>query len=49
MRCLECGMVGMWDIQDVGCWGCGTFGMWNIGDLGCLGCRMRVFYPNVGC
>ena len=30
-----CGMLGMWDVGDVGCWGCGMFGMWDVWDVGC--------------
>ena len=37
---VECGMYGMWDVQDVGCWGCGMFEMWDVGDVGCSGCGM---------
>ena len=41
----ECGMLGMWDVRDVGCsgrgmLGCRIFVMCNIGDMGCLGCGM---------
>ena len=31
-------MLGMWDVQDVGCWGCRMLGMWDVGDVGCSGC-----------
>ena len=34
--CWGCGMLGMWDVWDVGVWdvgcsGCGMFGMWDVG------------------
>ena len=31
MGCCECGMLGMWDVENVGCLGCGMFGMWDVG------------------
>ena len=40
MACWGCGMLGMWDVGDVGCWRCGVLGMWDIGDIGCWGCGM---------
>ena len=33
--CLGCGMLGMWDIGNMRCWG-----LWDVEDLGCLGCGM---------
>ena len=27
-------MLGMCDVQDVGCWGCGLMEMWDVGDVG---------------
>ena len=48
-RCWGCGgILGMWDVEDLGCWGfgmlgrwgwsrCEMFGTWNIWDVGCLG------------
>ena len=33
-------MLGMWDVQDVGCAGCGMFEMWDVLDVGCSGCGM---------
>ena len=35
---VECGMYGMWEGGDVGCWGCGMLGMWDVRDMGCAGC-----------
>ena len=37
MGCSECGMLEMWDVQDVGYWGCGMVRMWDVRDVGCLG------------
>ena len=28
-------MLGMWNVQDVGCLGCGMLGMWNVRDVEC--------------
>ena len=38
-------MLGIWDVQVVGCLGCGMFGMWvfriwDVWDVRCLGCGM---------
>ena len=46
-----CGMLGMWDVGDVGCWGCGMFGMWDVRDVGCAGCGMFGMWDvrDVGC
>ena len=46
-------MHGMWDVQDVGCWGCGMFKMWDVRDVdvqdvGCPGCGMFGKW-DVGC
>ena len=30
MGCLECEMLGMWDVQDVESSLCGMFGMWDL-------------------
>ena len=35
---LGCGMLGMWDVRNVPCWGYGVFGMRDIQDVECLGC-----------
>ena len=48
MGCSGCGMLGMWDVQDVGCAGCGMFGMWDVLDVGCSGCGMFGIW-DVGC
>ena len=42
---------GMWDIQDVGCWGCGMLGMWDVGDVGCSRCGTLGMWDvqDVGC
>ena len=37
---LGCGMLGLWDADDVGCWGCGMFRMRNVWDVGCSGCEI---------
>ena len=37
---LGCGMFGVWDVGDVGCWGCGMLGMWDVRDVECWGCGM---------
>ena len=31
-------MVGMWDVEYVGCLGCGMFGMCNDWNVECLQC-----------
>ena len=48
---VECGMYGMWDVQDVGCSGCGMFGMWDVRDVGCSECGMFGMWDvrDVGC
>ena len=48
---VECGMYGIWDVQDIGCWGCGMLGMWDVGDVGCWGCGMFGMWDvwDVGC
>ena len=48
---VECGMYGMWEGGDVGCWGCGMFDMWDVGDVGCWGCGMCGIWDvrDVGC
>ena len=33
-------MLGIWDVEDVGCWGCGMLKMWDVGDVEYSGCRM---------
>ena len=33
-ECLRFGMIGMWDVWDVGCWGCRMLGMWDVRDVG---------------
>ena len=43
VECLECGIFGLWDVGDVGCWdvGCwgwGMFKMRDVRDVRCLGC-----------
>ena len=45
---VECGMYGIWDVQDVGCWVCGMFEMWDVGDVGISGCGMFGMW-DVGC
>ena len=35
MRFSVCGLLGVWDIQDVGCLECGMFTMWDILDVRC--------------
>ena len=37
---VECGVYGMWDVHNVGCWRCGMFRMWDVGDVACSGCGM---------
>ena len=48
---VECGMLGMWDVGDMGCWGCGMFEMWDVWDVGCSGCGMCRMWDvrDVGC
>ena len=33
--CLGCGMLGMWDIGNMRCWG-----LWNVAEVECSRCRM---------
>ena len=33
-------MLGIWDVEDVGCWGCGMLKMRDVGDVEYSGCRM---------
>ena len=33
-------MLGIWDVQDVGCLGCEVFEMWDVRDVECWGCGM---------
>ena len=46
-----CGMFGICDFRDVGCWGCGMFGMWYVGDVGCWVREMSEMWDvqDVGC
>ena len=46
-----CGMLGMWDVRDVGWSACGLFGIWDVGDMGCSGCEMLGMWDvrDVGC
>ena len=55
-RCSGCAMLGMWNIEDMGCSGCGifrrgTFGMWDFEDTGCSECGMFMMWDvgDVGC
>ena len=54
--CLEFGMLRMWNVWDVGCWGCKMFvmwdvGMWNVGirDVRDVECGMLVVCQDVRC
>ena len=44
-------MLGMWDVQDVGCSRCGMCRMWDVWDVGCVGCGMfgMCHVGDVGC
>ena len=33
-------MLGMWDVEGVGCLGYGMLGIWNVREMRCLRCRM---------
>ena len=35
-------MLGIWEVQVVGCLGCGMFGMWDVLDVGYSECGMLV-------
>ena len=35
---LGCGMLGMWDVGDVGCWGCRMLDVGCSQDMRCSGC-----------
>ena len=37
---LGCGMLGMWDVWNVPCWGYIVFGMRNVQDVEYSGCEM---------
>ena len=28
-----CGMLGMWDVRNIGSLGCGMFGLWDVRDV----------------
>ena len=49
--CLVCGILEMWDVEDVRCSGCGMFGMWNVGDVECSRCEMFAIWDvrDLGC
>ena len=37
-RCCGCGgILGMWDVEDLRCWGCWMLGMWDVRDVRCSG------------
>ena len=36
--CWKYCMLGIYDVQDVGCEGRGMFGKWDVPDVGCSGC-----------
>ena len=33
-------MLGMWDVEDVRCWGCGMFRIWDVWNMGCSRCEI---------
>ena len=33
---IVCGMLVMWDVQDVICSVCGMYSIWDVRDVGCL-------------
>ena len=37
---MECGMLEMWDVRDVECWGCGMSADVGVWAFGCLGFGM---------
>ena len=34
------GMLGKWDVRNIGSLGCGMFGLWDVRDVECSGCWM---------
>ena len=42
--CLECGILRVWDVGDVRCWGCAMSGICHVGDMGSWGCGMWVMW-----
>ena len=36
----ECGILGIWDIWNVGYLRCDLLGMWNVENAGCWGCEI---------
>ena len=38
-------MMGMCDVENVGCWGCEMLGMWGVVDVGCWECGSGIRSP----
>ena len=36
----DVGMLGIWNVADLGCSGCGMFEIWDVGYVGCSGCGL---------
>ena len=36
----DVGMLGIWNVGDLGCSGCGMLGIWDVRNVGCSRCGM---------